>query len=88
MGLRQKILRVVAEDSGGPRNRNVLRALARTYKVADFDKTFDAMLERGELVMYGDKRGARYGLPRSRPVGGNKRRRAHVPPASNKRAAA
>lgn len=64
MGLRQKILRVVAPDGGGPRKRNVLEGLARGYKVADFDRTLAQMLERGELVMYGERKGARYGLPK------------------------
>lgn len=66
MGLRLRILRVVAPENGGPRKRNVLEGLARGYKIADFDATLKCMLERGELVMYGDRRGARYGLPRAR----------------------
>lgn len=67
MGLRARILRVVEPESGGPRKRSVLEGLARSPKQrAQFRQIFAAMLERGELVMLGDRRGARYGLPRTR----------------------
>lgn len=64
MGLRARILRVVAPDSGGPRKRNVLEGLARGRE--DFRRTFSLLLSRGELVMYGARKHARYGLPRAR----------------------
>lgn len=60
MGLRQRILDVTGHDLG-PAKRTVLSGLARGKD--DFDKTFERMLERGEIVMYGDKKGARYGVP-------------------------
>ncbi len=67
MGLRQRILRVVAPESGGDRKRNVLVGLARTEgQRRKAGKIIDAMLAKGELVMRGDKRGAVYGLPRPR----------------------
>lgn len=70
MGLRQRILRVVLPESGGDRKRNVLLGLARTpAEKARAGKIIDAMLERGELVMRGAKRGAVYGLPRRRKPG-------------------
>jgi hypothetical protein len=65
MGLRQRILRVVAPASGGPRKRSVLEGLARTERQRrGFDQVLKGMLEARELVMYGDRKGARYGLPR------------------------
>lgn len=63
--LRRRILRVVAPESGGPRSRNVLQGLARTEpQRSAFGGLLEAMLEAGELAMYGDRKGARYGLPR------------------------
>ena len=67
MGLRQRILRVVAPESGGDRKRNVLVGLARTDgQRKRAGRIIEAMLERGELVMRGERRGAVYGLPRRR----------------------
>lgn len=64
MGLRARILKVTAIESGGPRNRNVLATLARTPGQAEaFDRVFRSMLEAGELRMYSDKRHALYGPP-------------------------
>lgn len=64
MGLRQRILRVTELASGGPRNKNVLRGMARTPVQAEqFERIFDALLERGELVKYSDRRQAVYGPP-------------------------
>lgn len=54
----------MAPDSGGPRKRNVLEGLARGRE--DFRRTFSLLLSRGELVMYGARKHARYGLPRAR----------------------
>jgi len=31
-----------------------------------FDQILRAMIEAGELVIYGERKGARYGLPRKR----------------------
>jgi hypothetical protein len=64
MGLRQRILRVVHPEGGGPRTKNVLTGLARGSE--DFKLTFSRMLERREIVIYGDRRGARYGLPKAK----------------------
>ena len=65
MGLRARILRLVSLEYGGPRKRNVLEALARSDKQRrQFPQIFDQLIDRGELVMVGAKRGARYGLPR------------------------
>lgn len=67
MGLRQRILRVVAPDNGGDRKRNVLLGLARTPAQRErANKIIDAMLDAGELVMRGERRGAVYGLPKVR----------------------
>ena len=61
MGLRSRILRLVHPDNGGPRKRNVLEALARGKE--DSRTTFKRLLASGDLVMYGDHRGATYGQP-------------------------
>lgn len=64
MGLRARILTVVQLECGGPRNKNVLKSLARTpAQVEEFERIFDDMLASGELVMYSDKRHAVYGPP-------------------------
>lgn len=56
MGLKARILKVVALEGGGPRSKNVLKSLARTpLQVDQFDQIFDAMLGAGELVKYGGK---------------------------------
>lgn len=62
MGLRAQILKVVHPDSGGPRSRRMLDAIAiRAGKTENF---VQEMIARGELVQYGDKKGAKWGLPR------------------------
>ena len=67
MGLRLRILQLVHPDGGGPRSRRILEALARTPRERDHAKDIvDALIECGALVMYGDKKGARYGLPQVR----------------------
>ena len=59
MGLKARIRAVVRLENGGPRNKNVLRTLARTpLQVEQFERIFDAMLASRELVMYSDKRHA------------------------------
>lgn len=63
MGLRSRILKVVHPESGGDRSRNVLSGLARPGE--NFERIFNAMLRRRELVPRGTKRGTRYGLPRT-----------------------
>lgn len=58
MGLKARILKVTSLASGGPRNRNVLRSLARTPVQAEqFDRIFNTMLASGELVKYSPTRG-------------------------------
>ena len=72
MGLKARILKVTQLECGGPRNKNVLRSLARTPVRAErFDQLFQEMLERGELKKYSDRRQAIYGPPglRRRAVG-------------------
>jgi hypothetical protein len=65
MNMREKILRLVHPEMGGPRSRRVLEAAASNG--GRDGKTFIAgMIERGELLKYGDRKGARYGLPRVR----------------------
>jgi len=72
MGLKSRILRVTQLESGGPRNKNVLKSLARTpVQVEKFDQVFIAMLERGELKKYSDRRQAIYGPPGLRRRGGS-----------------
>lgn len=67
MGLRLRILRTVHPDSGGPRSRRVLVAMARTPVEQDHAADIvDELIKGGALVRYGDKKGAKYGLPRVR----------------------
>lgn len=64
MGLRARILRMVADDCGGPRSKNVLKGLARTKRQkATFERVFKAMRRARELVMYRKRKHALYGLP-------------------------
>lgn len=65
MSARAAILKLVHSDNGGPRSRRLLEAVA-SLRGKDGKKFVDAMIERGELLKYGDKRGAKYGLPRVR----------------------
>lgn len=65
MGLRLRILRAVQPEGGGPRKRSILEAMARTPREKDHAKDIvDALIKCGALVMYGDKKGATYGLPK------------------------
>jgi hypothetical protein len=61
MKLRARLLRVVR--NAGPVKQTVLRGVARKHPDEDFALVFSAMRHRGELVMHGDKRGAKWGLP-------------------------
>jgi hypothetical protein len=58
-----RILRVVQPANGGPRPRTVLDGLAAKYG-AD-GKLVDALIRKGDLVKYSDKRHARWGAPRA-----------------------
>jgi hypothetical protein len=61
--LRARLLRIVSGD-GGPASKTVLRGIARHRGELDqFAGIFRAMLDAGELVMYGDRKGALYGTP-------------------------
>lgn len=62
MGLRATILRVTSET--GPRGLNVLQGLARTAREKlMFSTIFQTMRAKGEIVMYGSKRGTKWGAP-------------------------
>lgn len=64
MGLAQRLVRGTQLDSGGPRSKNVLKSWARTpLQIDRFDQVFSALLEKGELVKYSDRRQAVYGPP-------------------------
>lgn len=64
MGLRARILKITQPDNGGPRKLAVLLALARTpVQIHRARSIVQQMLNCGELVMYGDRRGATYGVP-------------------------
>lgn len=64
MGIRARILRVTT-DGLGPRSRNVLEGLCRTQRqLQRFPLIFQQMLDSGELLKYGDRRGATYGPPK------------------------
>lgn len=45
----------------------MLQGLAKHYRYKqDFDGLLARMREKGEIIMVGSKRGARYGLPKAR----------------------
>lgn len=63
MLLRTRLLRAVSGDCG-PANKNVLRGIARACgELPRFESTLRGLLDAGELVMYGARKGALYGLP-------------------------
>jgi len=65
MGLRLRILKLVHPESGGPRPRRLLEMMARTPREKDHASAIvDELIRSGALVRYGDKRGAKWGLPR------------------------
>lgn len=67
MGLRARILNILQPEFGGPRKRLVLEGLAKHYAYkGDFDALLRRMRDKGEIVMVGSKRGARYGLPKGK----------------------
>ena len=64
MGLRLRILKLVHPDGGGPRQRRILEAMARTPRERDHAKDIvDDLIGSGALVQHGKKKGAKYGLP-------------------------
>ena len=66
MLLRTRLLRRVRSlpDGCGPTNKNVLRGTAKAHgQLPQFAKTLSALLDAGELVMYGTRKAAVYGLP-------------------------
>ena len=66
MSLRARIARCTRES--GPVSYNSLQGLAYTAtQKTRFPEIFDAMLADGEIVMYGKRRGARYGAPGWKP---------------------
>lgn len=65
MSARTAVLKIVRPENGGPRARRLLEVVA-SLRGQDGKKFIDGMIERGELLKYGDKKGARYGLPRVR----------------------
>lgn len=67
MGLRLRILKAVHPEGGGPRPRRILEAMARTPREKDHAREIvDALIKCGALVMYGDRKGATYGLPKGK----------------------
>ena len=67
MSLRLRILKLVSPTNRGPQKRTILEGQARTPREkANAEQTVADMIERGELAKYGDKRGAKYGLPKVR----------------------
>jgi len=69
VGLKARILRCVAPlpDGPGPATKAVLRGLCRDDKQrAAFPAVLRELLGAGELLIYGERKGARYGLPRKR----------------------
>lgn len=67
MGLRARILNILRPEAGGPRKRLVLEGLSKHYAYkGDFDELLRRMRDKGEIVMVGAKRGARYGLPKGK----------------------
>lgn len=64
MKLRTRLLRAVSNDCGSA-SKNVLRGIAGAHgKLEEFDITLRAMLADGDLVIFGARKNATYGLPR------------------------
>jgi hypothetical protein len=58
--LRTRLLRCLAE--GGPASKNTLRGLARNWgKEPEFEAAFRELLDSGDLIMFGVRKGALYG---------------------------
>ena len=63
MKLARRLVRVC--ENLGPLKRNVLRGLALAkHPGEDFETVFNDLLRDGALVMYGERKGAKYGIPR------------------------
>ena len=59
-----RLLRLVKPENGGPRKRNILDAIATKY--GEGPHLVDYLIGGGQLVKYGDRRAATWGLPRLR----------------------
>lgn len=62
------VLRAVTPDAagaGGPTFRTVLEALAEHHGAPCGKTCIDQLIATGQLVQYGKKRGARWGLPKA-----------------------
>lgn len=57
--LGRRILRILRPENGGPRSKNVLRGIADPKRV---ERTLRRLMDAGQVMMVGDKRGARYAL--------------------------
>ena len=54
-------------DGCGPATKAVLRGQCRnSWQRYKFNEILRGMLDAGELEMFGERKGARYGLPRKR----------------------
>lgn len=63
MLLRTRLLRTVSGDCG-PASKNILRGIAKARgQLPLFAKVFRALVDAGELVMYGERKNAVYGPP-------------------------
>jgi len=66
MKLRTRLLRIVSGDCG-PASKNVLRGIARAHGYPsdhEFNRALRELLDAGELVMRGKRKGAVYGPPK------------------------
>ena len=61
-----RLLRVVDPDGCGPAKRSVLEGLAKHHGAGP--ELVDRLIAEGKLVKYGDRKGARWGLPKARKV--------------------
>jgi hypothetical protein len=63
MNLRTRLIRAVSGDCG-PTNKNVLRGIAKAHgQLPRFAKILRALLDAGDIVMYGTRKAAVYGPP-------------------------
>jgi len=62
-----RILRAVSPENGGPTYRTVLENLAEHHGAESGKACLDQLIAAGQLVQYGKKRGARWGLPKVKP---------------------
>lgn len=58
-----RILRAVDPEGCGPAKRTVLVGIARRHGAGP--EVVDQLIADGRLVKYGDRKGARWGLPRA-----------------------